>query len=180
VALIGSIRPGIIKSLKRDNHGLEKLSKILMEKYNNRKLDDSSGFTPHQMYQIIHSPFHPGCPIKMFMDIEIDHLKSSPVFDISYSLLDKINAGGKMKLTAMENLPGRLIKSIYDEGFFPDRMIERGIYTLRMEKDWLILHPFNALSLRFFYRLAYWFGFVEYQSIPDLISLHENVKIKKN
>ena len=270
---------------------LEDLSKILTEKYNNRQIDDFSGFTPHQMHQIIHYPFDVGCPVKMYIDIELDHLKSSPVFNISYSLLEKINESGKMKLTAKGNLPGKLINSIYDKGFYPDRMIERGVYKLRLEKDWLILHTVhlvlklsglirkthgnlfltkmgvkylsegnesplflhilenytikfnwayndryliedigqigflyllfllnkygseykdlsfyvnlyfkafptfleriegehpllgdyshNALSLRFFYRFAYWFGFVKYQSIPDLLSSYKNVKVKK-
>jgi hypothetical protein len=270
---------------------LDKLSKILTEKYNNQKLDDFSGFTPKQMHQIIHFPFDLDCPIKMYIDFELNNLKSSPIFSLSYSLLDKINESGKIKLTARGNLPGKLIKSIYDEGFFPDRMIERGIIKLRMEKDWLILHtihmvlklsglirkthgnlfltkkgekylsegnesqlflhiletytmkfnwgyndgyiiedigqigflyllylinnfglkyenvafysnlyfkafptflegiesedpflgnyPEKALSVRFFDRFAYWFGFITYQAIPDLPSRYENVKIKK-
>jgi len=124
---------------------LEKLSKILTEQYNNQKLDDFLGFTPNQMYQIIHFPFSLDCPIKMYIDFELKNLKSSPIFNLSYSLLDNINEFGKIKLTTKGNLPGKLIKSIYDEGFFPDRMIERGIIKLRMEADWLILHTIHIV-----------------------------------
>ena len=270
---------------------LDKLSKTLTEKYNNQRLDDFSGFTPKQMHQIIHFPFSLDCSIKIYIDFELKHLKSSPIFNLSYSLLDKINESGKIKLTAKGNLPGKLITSIYDERFFLDTMIEHGIVKLRKERDWLILHtihiilklsglirkthgnlfltkkgekylsegnesqlflhlieaysikfnwgyndayriedigqigflyllfllrkfgskyenvtfysnlyfkafpvfldrvetdnpftgsyPEKALSVRFFERFAYWFGFIKYQEIPDLPSIYENVKIKK-
>ena len=270
---------------------LEKLSKDITDKYNTQGLDDFSGFTPNQMQKIIYYPFSTDCPIKLYIDIEPDHLKLSPIFNLSYSLLDKIDESGKIKLTAKGNLPGKLIKAIYDEGFFPDTMIESGITKLTTERDWLILHtihivlkltglirkyhgnllltkkgqkylsegdesslflnlidtysmkfnwgyndaydiqdigqigflyllfllkkfgskykdityysnlsfesypvflerfrtedpfrkniPKKALSVRFFERFAYWFGFIKYQDIPDLPSMYDNVKIKK-
>jgi hypothetical protein len=267
---------------------LETLANRLTEKYNNQRLEDFSGFSPKQMHQIIHFPFTLDCPIKTYVDFELKNLLSSPIFNISKSLADKIQESGKIKLTAKGNLPGKLIKAIYSEGFFPDRMIEHGIIKLRLERDWLILHtihivlklsgiirksqgylyltkkgekylnegnesrlfleliesysmkfnwgyndgydiedigqigflyllflickfgskyqkasyysnlyfkafpvfiegydndirnnPINALSVRFFERFAYWFGFIEYRNINDKPYIKENAMIKK-
>jgi len=124
---------------------LEKLSREVTEKFNNMILDDFSGFTPKQMHQIIYDPFSLDCPIKMYIDFEFELLNLSPIFNIAYSLLNKISESGKIKLTVKGNLPGKLIKTIYDEGFFPDKMIEKGIIKLRLERDWMILHTIHIV-----------------------------------
>ena len=124
---------------------LNKLSDELNRKQNNQAIDDFAGFSPIQMHNIIYDPFGLFCPIKMYVDFELKKLRLSPIFNISFSLLNFINEQGKIKLTAKGNLPRRLINTIYDEGFLPDKMIEKGIIKLRQENDWLILHTLHLV-----------------------------------
>jgi hypothetical protein len=97
------------------------------------------------MYQIIHFPFSADCPINLNHDIKLSLLQSSPIFNISYSLLEKINDSGKIKLTSIGNLPGKTLRAIYEEGLFPDSMIENGITKLTTETDWMILHTIHII-----------------------------------
>lgn len=124
---------------------LKKEIKNLTDNYNNQQVVEFSGFTPNQMHQIIHFPFSADCQIKLNHNIQLGHIKSSPIFNISYSLLEKINETGKIKLTARGNLPGKTLRAIYDERLFPDPMIENGITKLTTETDWIILHTIHII-----------------------------------
>ena len=124
---------------------IEKDIKNFADNYNNQPVIDFAGFTPIQMHQIIHFPFSADCPIKLNHDIQLSQIRLSPIFNISYSLLEKINESGKIKLTARGNLPGKTLRAIYDEGLFPDSMIESGIAKLTTETDWMILHTIHIV-----------------------------------
>ena len=124
---------------------IEKDIKNLADNYNNQPVVDFTGFTPFQMHQIIHFPFSADCPIKLNHDIQLSQIQSSPIFNISYSLLEKISESGKIKLTARGNLPGKTLRAIYDERLFLDPMIENGITKLTTETDWIILHTIHII-----------------------------------
>jgi hypothetical protein len=113
--------------------------------FNDKPLEDFSGFSPSQMHQMIYYPFGENCPIKLSEDFDIKYLKLSPVFNIALALMKIIDESKEVKLTAKGNLPGKIIKDIYSKGFFPDEMIDKGLIKLRLEIDWLILHCTHLL-----------------------------------
>ena len=118
---------------------LKKEIKNLTDIYNNQPVVEFSGFSPNQMYQLIHFPFGVECPIQLNDKLQISHIKSSPLYKISHSLLKIIDETGKLKLTARGNLPGKTISAIYDERLFPDSMIENGFTKLTTETLLLVV-----------------------------------------
>ena len=78
---------------------LENLSQILNDKYNSQGIEDFSGFSPSEMYQIIYSPFHTDCPIKINTELEPEYLDFSPIFQLARILLQQVQANEKIKLT---------------------------------------------------------------------------------
>jgi len=124
---------------------LDDLSKRFTGEYNNSKLDDFSGFTPGEMHRIIYAPFSPICPVKTRMEIDPEEARSCPVFNVALSLLRHIEASGRIKLTARGNLPLNLIRDIYREGFFPEKLIEEGFVKIRSEQDWVFLHTIRVV-----------------------------------
>ena len=124
---------------------LEKEIKNIADKFNDQPVVEFAGFSVNQMYQIIHEPFGNECPIKLNQKIQQSHIRKSPVYNISHSLLKKISEYGKIKLTSRGNLPGKTLRAIYDEKLFPDMMIDGGITKLTTETDWIILHTSHII-----------------------------------
>jgi len=112
---------------------------------NDQSIDDFSGFSPSQMHQIIYFPFGKDCPIKLSENLAQKDLKLCPVFNIALELITIIDESKAIKLTAIGNLPGKIVKHIYNQGLFPDKMIDKGLYKLRSETDWIILHNIHIL-----------------------------------
>jgi len=76
--------------------------------FNNIPQPDFEGFSPKQMYQIIHFPFEDSCPIKINKEIPIE---DSPIFKIALDLL-LILKENKIKLTQKGNLPIKIVLQI--------------------------------------------------------------------
>jgi hypothetical protein len=104
--------------------------------FNNIPKPDFEGFSPKQMYQIIHFPFEDSCPIKINKEIPIE---DSPIFKIALDLL-LILKENKIKLTQKGNLPIKIVKELYERKYYPDSLVEEGLYKIRLERDWYILH----------------------------------------
>ncbi|MBZ0184451.1 MAG: hypothetical protein K8F60_18475 [Melioribacteraceae bacterium] len=104
--------------------------------YNNLPLQDFEGFSSSQMHQIIYFPFDDSCPIKLNRNIPVNE---SPIFMIALDLLLLLKEN-RIKLTKLGNIPTKIVKELYDKKNFTDSLVEKGLYKIRLERDWLILH----------------------------------------
>lgn len=130
-----------------DNMDINKLVQQEVDRYNNNPMESFDGFSPFQMSYILYSPFDQVCPIQINSRIKENLLKDSPIFKLLLSLLARIQVNG-IKLTATDNLPPQIVKEIYDLGYYPDVMIEKGITKLTTEKDWIILHTVKIVLIQ--------------------------------
>lgn len=112
---------------------------------NIKPLDIFDGFSPTDMYAILYDPYSKDCPIQINREISEGLLTQSPFFNIVQSILNKIIESNGLKLTATGNLPPGVVKAIYAEGYLLDYVFEKGISTLRTEKDWVALHCVNIV-----------------------------------
>ncbi len=103
-------------------------------------LEDFDGFSPEEMYLLIHHPFSPDSPVQFSETIDSSELQKSPFFIVALELLSMILRQGGLKLTPKGNLQRKVVTDIYAKGFLIDSHIESGIIKLRKEEDWLFLH----------------------------------------
>ncbi len=115
-----------------------------MEGYNSRKVDDFEGYSPIEMEKIIYNLWEDGCPIKLRQLTE-ENFEQIPIFRQFRHLIEILQQDGKIKLTATDALPVKIVTELYKDGisvWFLDRQIEeRG--KIRCEAEcWpvLILH----------------------------------------
>jgi hypothetical protein len=117
------------------------------EIYSDPPLPEYDGFTPSQMFNIVYSPYDAACPIKLNSKIDKKWLENSPIFNILLAILDRIE-GNWIKLTAIDNLPPKIVKDIYSYNYYPDEAIETKITILTTEKDWIILHSTKIVLIQ--------------------------------
>lgn len=116
----------------------EEINRI-MHAQNNLSVEDFEGYSPEEMRHIIYDAFGDNSPIQWKTMTESAYPKI-PLFNSIKYLAEKIEAEGEVKLTKTGNLPTRLVKGLYDQGFYKERPIESGIVKLSKEDDSLFVH----------------------------------------
>ncbi|HEX2866879.1 MAG TPA: hypothetical protein VHO03_07540 [Ignavibacteriales bacterium] len=128
-------------------HDINKQVEDAINKQNNMPVDDFDGLSANQMEQLLYHPFEGDTVVKFAAKAKFGIFVESPLFIIAWELLNTISESGGIKLTSKGYLPLKLVKSIYDKGYFPDDDIETGEIELRSEYDWLLLFVVKQLLL---------------------------------
>lgn len=119
---------------------LKKIAASIISARNSAPVDDFDGLTPEEMYNMLYYPFSEQCPVKLKENIDINDLKSSPIFNVALDLLVCIHQQDGLKLTPNGNLQRQVMKDLYEKKHLPDEIIESGFATIRTEQDWMALH----------------------------------------
>jgi hypothetical protein len=101
---------------------------------NHTGIDDFNGLSPFQMHNIIYSPFESACIVQLNKMNE-DDCNSIPIIRLMRILLNEVDHEKGLKLTAVGNIPPKIVKKIYERAEFPDRAIESGIVRINKEDD---------------------------------------------
>ena len=106
----------------------------IMDERNNGGIPEFDGYSPDEMHSIIHFLFDENCPIRM-NNLEEDEFKRVPIFNGVKFLLEKVSANNGIKLTAKGFLPTKIVSELYNQDYFEEEMIEKGIIKLYKETD---------------------------------------------
>ncbi len=100
---------------------------------NSRPLAQFDGYSPQQMFNIIHGLWGEWSTVKI-KKISEDDINSIPLFRQVKYITDILFHEGKIKLTATKAIPPKIVKEVYELGV-RDRMIEEGVTRLTKEKN---------------------------------------------
>ncbi len=106
----------------------------VMNEQNNRSISEFEGYSPFEMHQILHFTFEADSPVKLQKLSGSDYLKIPILNQIKY-LTDLIDKAGEIKLTNKGFLPTKVVSDLYQQGFFKEEHIEKGISKLYKETD---------------------------------------------
>ena len=95
-----------------------------MDEQNNRPLPNFEGYSPAEMYSILHLTFEQSSPISLKKLDAADYRKIPLVHQVKY-LARLIESAGELKLTKLGFLPMKVVADIYDQGFIKDKYFER-------------------------------------------------------
>jgi hypothetical protein len=115
----------------------------LSEKYNNSPLDDFSGLSPKQMYNLLYD-FENNELITFSQSKEMND--EIPILRLISSLISKIDLEKGIRLTPAGYLPVKVVKEIYSEKIIEDSAIENGISKLSKEFDSESIHLTKIIS----------------------------------
>lgn len=116
-----------------------------MNEQNNRMMPDFEGYSPSEMYNLIHFPFGPDSPISIQKISESDYSKIPMLNQMKY-FLNLIKNAGEIKLTAKGFLPTKVVKEIYGQEFLEEMFITSGLYQLYKESDSLTVNLTRILA----------------------------------
>lgn len=91
-----------------------------IEQYNNTPLEEFQGLTPNQMDALIKQPFGKFSPIRFKEGFGGAVLDNSPYFRLTEEFLKIIGRDGKLKLTATNSIPPKVIGELYSSRFIKD------------------------------------------------------------
>jgi predicted transcriptional regulator len=128
-----------------DLEEINKRLKVETELKNNQPVDEFEGRTPKEMYYILYNTFHPDSPFQFSSRIDNKVLKEIPILTMTSFFLKTVQESQPIKLTPKGNLPLKLVKSIYELGFFPSYFIDSGFSKIRSEKDDVYTHTMRLL-----------------------------------
>lgn len=129
------------------NDDINKHVKGIINDQNNMPLHDFDGLTPNQMEQLLYHPFEGHTAVKFAHKAVHGIFADSPLFLIAWDLLSLASESHGIKLTSKGYLPLKLVKSLYEKGYFPDEEIDEEEIELRSEYDWLLLFVVKHLLL---------------------------------
>lgn len=104
-----------------------------VQKRNSTGLPHFEGYSPQDMFAIIHGLWEVGSPVKMRKLSEED-LSSIPLFRQVKCIVDILLRDGQIKLTATKAIPPKIVRDVYELGI-RDWMIEDGVSKLSKETD---------------------------------------------
>ncbi|CDN32569.1 hypothetical protein BN938_2499 [Mucinivorans hirudinis] len=96
------------------------------------------GLSSQQMFEAIHRPFGEQSPVQ-FNKLTDNECNLSPILRQAKLLLKCIEEAGELKLTAIGNLPPKIVKEIYPLGI-GDWYIDAGMGKLSKETDSMCVH----------------------------------------
>ncbi len=133
---INDLRKIIEQQLKENkNLGLDDLQKKLnqiRDMENRKPIPEFEGYSAEDMHQIMYFTFKANCPIQIKLLKEEEYLKIPILNQIRY-LAEIINREGGLKLTVTGNLPVKVVKELYEQGFYKEKYIEIGWVKLNTE-----------------------------------------------
>lgn len=100
---------------------------------NSTALSQFEGYSPNEMFALIHGLWDADSPVKMRRLIEED-LNNIPLFRQVKHITDILLCEGKIKLTATNAIPPKIVKEVYELGI-GDELIDSGILKLTKELD---------------------------------------------
>lgn len=115
---------------------LEELNAYLsdyVESNNNSPQNEFEGYSSVEMKQLLNYTFEDSSPLKLHKLSDEDYAKIPILCQIKH-LIQILQNEGKVKLTAIGNLPTRIVKELYPLGV-RDHFIESGISKLSKESD---------------------------------------------
>lgn len=112
---------------------------------NNKPLDEFESRTPREMYYMLYDNFHPDSPFQFNSNINKEAIKEIPILVITIFFLKKLKESQTLKLTEAENLPLKIVNTIYDLGVFPNSYIDTGFSKIRSEKDLTYIHTMRLI-----------------------------------
>jgi hypothetical protein len=108
--------------------------KKIMDERNNTGIPEFEGYSPAEMHSIIHFLFDSSCPIRI-KKLKTDEFKRIPIFKGVKFLLEQVVVSNGVKLTAKGFLPTKIVADLYNQKYFAEEMIEKGIVKLYKETD---------------------------------------------
>lgn len=104
-----------------------------MQKRNSTALPQLEGYSPTDMFAIIHELWGISSPVKM-RKLSEEELNTIPLFCQVKYITGILHKEGKIKLTATKAIPPKIVKEVYELGV-RDWMIDEGISKLTKEAD---------------------------------------------
>lgn len=117
-----------------DLDSLNEEIKKIMESRNNTGIQEFEGYSPDEMHNIVHHLFDENCPVKI-KRMKSDDFQRIPIFNGVKFLLNQLSEMEGIKLTAMGYLPTKIVSDLYNQKYFSEEMIEKGISKLYKETD---------------------------------------------
>jgi hypothetical protein len=108
--------------------------KKIMDERNNAGVLEFEGYSPSEMYNILHFLFEQNCPIRI-KQLKSDEFMRIPIFNGVKFLLNQVSVNNGIKLTAKGFLPTKIVSALYAQQYFAEEMIEKGIVKLHKEID---------------------------------------------
>lgn len=99
---------------------------------NRKPIPEFEGYSADDMHYIMYSTFNPNSPIQIKPLKEEEYLKI-PIFNQIRYLAEIINREGGLKFTDTGNLPVKMVKELYEQGYLKEKHIELGWTKLNNE-----------------------------------------------
>ena len=106
----------------------------IIDEQNKQALDDFDGLSPTEMHTIVHDPFSDESPLKL-MKLKSKEYRKIPILNVVKAITTEIKAQSEIELTKVGNLPPKIVKKIYAQGFLKEDALESGITKLSNESD---------------------------------------------
>ena len=117
------------------NKELEKL----MDNRNSTGIIEFEGYSPEEMYRIIHFLFDDNCAVRI-KKLNPEDFSKIPIYKGIRFLVNYLLKNEKIKLTAKGFLPTKIVADLYNQKYFPEEIIEIGISKLYKETDSLFVN----------------------------------------
>ncbi|MEL7161685.1 MAG: hypothetical protein AAFN92_13075, partial [Bacteroidota bacterium] len=127
----------------KEREELNRQLRLGVEEYNSAPLDDFLGLSPKQIHHLNRDPLGAGSAVRWQANIAPATLAQVPLLTLAVDLLSRLEEK-EIKLTAIGNLPGKLVKEWYAKGLIPQDDLESGTTKLSSEDDY-----FAATTLKY-------------------------------
>jgi hypothetical protein len=101
--------------------------------------DEFVGLTSAEMNVLLYDPFSDGSAVTIKKEISDEVLNSIPILRLSETLVSIIIRDGYVKLTPKGMLNKKTLHELYNHQFYPEPLIEEGLYKLSNEYYWRIM-----------------------------------------
>lgn len=117
-----------------------------MEK-NFEPVGDFEGFSPHEMYGLLYSPFEEDeSPLRLNPNLTVKHLSQLKFFSDMVKYLEMVKEREPLKLTQKGNLPRKFCRALHDSGIEDEKLIALSRQPIYREHDSSYIHVTNVLT----------------------------------
>lgn len=128
-----------------DLKDIQNLLDRMMNEHNSRTLPEFEGYSPAEMYHILHFTFEPQSPISLQKLCDKDYKKVPMLNQMKY-FMNLIMEDGDIKLTAKGFLPTKIVKNIYEQEYLEEVHIKSEISRLYKESDSITVNLTRLLA----------------------------------
>lgn len=114
---------------------------------NHTPQDDFCGLTPSEIDHLLYRTFSFDSPLQFQSNIDNSILDRIPFFRIAEAFLKIIEREKSIKLTALGNLPRKVVIELYENKYFLDRDIESGFIKITKEDDCRVVSTARLTTL---------------------------------